>query len=205
MYKNKMNIEKEYNKLYGDIPKYNNERIEYLLKDTNLKRNKLKVYDEIKRINSIKWKKKSFTLYIIPKATPRPRSGKNGIFYVKGASDNKKFFKEFIKDKELEIINTPCKIECISYLPISKSMNSVNKILAELGFIRPISKPDWDNLAKAYCDMIQGYLLEDDALIIEGISKKYYSIKPRVEITIEWMESFDCKYNEDKIINKIHK
>lgn len=200
-----MNIEKEYNKLYGDIPKYNNERIDYLLKDTNLKRNKLKVYDEIKRINSIKWKKKSFTLYIIPKATPRPRSGKNGIFYVKGASDNKKFFKEFIKDKELEIINTPCKIECISYLPISKSMNSVNKILAELGFIRPISKPDWDNLAKAYCDMIQGYLLEDDALIIEGISKKYYSIKPRVEITIEWMESFDCKYNEDKIINKIHK
>jgi hypothetical protein len=200
-----MNIEKEYNKLYGDIPKYNNERIDYLLKDTNLKRNKLKVYDEIQRINSIKWKKKSFTLYIIPKATPRPRSGKNGIFYVKGASDNKKFFKEFIKDKELEIINTPCKIECISYLPISKSMNSVNKILAELGFIRPISKPDWDNLAKAYCDMIQGYLLEDDALIIEGISKKYYSIKPRVEITIEWMESFDCKYNEDKIINKIHK
>jgi len=205
VYKNKMNIEKEYNKLYGDIPKYNNERIEYLLKDTNLKRNKLKVYDEIKRINNIKWKKKSFTLYIIPKATPRPRSGKNGIFYVKGASDNKKFFKEFIKDKELEIINTPCKIECISYLPISKSMNSVNKILAELGFIRPISKPDWDNLAKAYCDMIQGYLLEDDALIIEGISKKYYSIKPRVEITLEWMESFDCKYNEDKIINKIHK
>ena len=200
-----MNIEKEYNKLYGDIPKYNNERIEYLLKNTNLKRNKLKVYDEIKRITSIKWKKKSFTLYIIPKATPRPRSGKNGIFYVKGASDNKKFFKEFIKDKELEIINTPCKIECISYLPISKSMNSVNKILSELGFIRPISKPDWDNLAKAYCDMIQGYLLEDDALIIEGISKKYYSIKPRVEITIEWMESFDCKYNEDKIINKIHK
>lgn len=200
-----MNIEKEYNKLYGDIPKYNNERIDYLLKDTNLKRNKLKVYDEIQRINSIKWKKKSFTLYIIPKATPRPRSGKNGIFYVKGASDNKKFFKEFIKDKELEIINTPCKIECISYLPISKSMNNVNKILAELGFIRPISKPDWDNLAKAYCDMIQGYLLEDDALIIEGISKKYYSIKPRVEITIEWMESFDCKYNEDKIINKIHK
>lgn len=200
-----MNIEKEYNKLYGDIPKYNNERIDYLLKDTNLKRNKLKVYDEIQRINSIKWKKKSFTLYIIPKATPRPRSGKNGIFYVKGASDNKKFFKEFIKDKELEIINTPCKIECISYLPISKSMNSVNKVLAELGFIRPISKPDWDNLAKAYCDMIQGYLLEDDALIIEGISKKYYSVKPRVEITIEWMESFDCKYNEDKIINKIHK
>lgn len=200
-----MNIEKEYNKLYGDIPKYNNERIDYLLKDTNLKRNKLKVYDEIQRINSIKWKKKSFTLYIIPKATPRPRSGKNGIFYVKGASDNKKFFKEFIKDKELEIINTPCKIECVSYLPISKSMNRVNKILAELGFIRPISKPDWDNLAKAYCDMIQGYLLEDDALIIEGISKKYYSIKPRVEITIEWMESFDCKYNEDKIINKIHK
>ena len=192
-----MNVGKEYDKLYGDIPKYNNERVEYLLKQTNLSRSKLNVYDEIERINSIKWKKKSFTLYLIPKATPRPRSGKNGIFYVKGASDNKKFFKEFIKDQELEIITTPCKIECVSYLPISKSMSSVDKILAELGFIRPISK--------AYCDMIQGFVLEDDSLIIEGVSKKFYSVKPRVEITIEWMESHDSKFNESKIVNRIHK
>ena len=200
-----MNIVKEYNKLYGDIPKYNNERIEYLLKSTNLNRCKLKVYDEIKRITNIKWKKRTFILYIIPKATPRPRSGKNGIFYVKGASDNKKFFKDFIKDKELEFISTPTKIECKSYLPLSNSMNGVEKVLGELGFIRPISKPDWDNLAKAYCDMIQGYLLEDDSLIIEGVSKKYYSIKPRVEITIEWMESHDSNFNERKINNRIHK
>lgn len=200
-----MNIQKEYNNLYGDIPKFNNERVEYLLRETNLSRSKLKVYDEVERINSIKWKKKSFILYLVPKATPRPRSGKHGIFYVKGASDNKKFFKEFIKDQELELITTPCKIECISYLPISKSMSSVDKVLAELGFIRPISKPDWDNLAKAYCDMIQGFLLEDDSLIIEGVSKKFYSVKPRVEITIEWMESHDSKFNENKIVNRIHK
>ena len=84
-------------------------------------------------------------------------------------------------------------------------MSSVDKVLAELGFIRPISKPDWDNLAKAYCDMIQGFLLEDDSLIIEGVSKKFYSVKPRVEITLEWMESHDSKFNENKIVNRIHK
>lgn len=200
-----MNIEKEYNSIYGDIPKFNNERVEYILNRVNLSRSKNKVYDEIERINSIKWKKKSFVLYMIPKATPRPRSGKNGVFYVKGASDNKKFFKDFIKDKEIEFITTPCKIECISYLPIPKTMSSVDKVLAELGFIRPVSKPDWDNLAKAYCDMIQGYLLDDDSLIIEGISKKYYSIKPRVEISIEWMESHDSKFNETKLNNRIHR
>lgn len=197
-----MDIQKEYDNLYKDIPKYNNERIEYLLKDINLKRSKYKVYDEIKRINNIKWKSQSFILYLIPKATPRPRSGRNGIFYVKGSADNKRFFKEFIKNKELEFINTTCKIECRFYFPLSKSMSGVEKILAEMGYIRPISKPDWDNIAKAYCDMIQGYLLLDDSLIIEGISKKYYSVKPRIEITLEWMEEFDSKFNKNKITKK---
>ena len=77
-------------------------------------------------------------------------------------------------------------------------MNRAEKMLAELGFIRPISKPDFDNLAKTYSDMIQGSLLYDDQLIVEGRSSKYYSIKPRIEITLEYMEDFDCDFNKRK-------
>ena len=44
---------------------------------------------------------------MVPKGTPRPRSGKNGVFYVKGASDNKKIFKEFIRDNDITLISTP--------------------------------------------------------------------------------------------------
>ena len=82
-------------------------------------------------------------------------------------------------------------------------MSSVDKVLAEMKLIRPVSKPDWDNLGKSYSDMIQGVLLQDDSIIIEGLSRKYYSIKPRVEITIDYMTEFDSKYNENKILKRI--
>ena len=81
-------------------------------------------------------------------------------------------------------------------------MNKIERVLAEMGFIRPISKPDWDNVAKAYCDMIQGFLIYDDSLIIDGTSSKYYSLKPRIEITIEYMEDFDSDFNRKKMKKK---
>ena len=98
---------------------------------------------------------------------------------------------------------TPCKFKCISYFPIPKSMNDVEKLAAELGFIRPISKPDWDNIGKTYSDAIQGSLLYDDSLIIEGVSKKFYSIKPRIELFIEYMSEHDSMFNFNKMRKKV--
>jgi len=81
-------------------------------------------------------------------------------------------------------------------------MKPAEQILAECGFIRPISKPDFDNLVKTYTDMIQDVLLLDDSLIIEGSSSKYYSWKPRIEFTIEYMVEHDSIYNKNKINKK---
>jgi Holliday junction resolvase RusA-like endonuclease len=195
-----LKIEKEYNELYGDIPRDYEGRLEYLLNKMNLKKFTEPVYQYMKRIRDIKWKDISYTIYLLPKATPRPRSGANGIFYVKGAKDNKKFFQNYIIDQNIDLIKTPCKFTCISYFPIPNSMNNIEKIAAEFGLIRPTSKPDFDNLAKAYCDMAQDLLIYDDSLIVEGISKKFYSIKPRIEITISYMEDFDSQFNKKKIL-----
>lgn len=197
-----LKMEKEYDELYGDVPYDTLERFDYLIKDINLSRCKLNVYDEIKRISNIKWKTISYTIYLLPKATPRPRTGRNGIFYVKGAADNQKLFRQHLKNQDINLITTPTKFHCVSYFPIPKSMNPVEKICAEMGFISPISKPDWDNVAKAYCDMIQGSLLYDDSLIIEGTSIKKYSIKPRIEVTISYMEDHDSAFNRKKILKK---
>lgn len=194
-----LKIEKDYLAEYGDIPKDLCSRIDWLLDKVNLKRQKKTVTGEISRILDIKWKQISYTIFLLPKATPRPRSGKSGVFYVKGAKDNKKIFEDFMKDQTIDMITTPAKFDCTSYFPIPSSMNGVEKICAELGFIRPISKPDWDNVAKAYCDMCQGFLLYDDSLIIEGTSRKFYSIKPRIEIRISYMEDHDSTYNKNKI------
>ena len=197
-----MKNEKEYNELYGDIPKDYEGRIEFILNQINVKRLNTPVYEYIKNIRNIPWKTISYTIYLLPKATPRPRSGKNGIFYVKGASDNKKFFQKYLIDQDVPMINTPCKFTCICYFPIPSSMSNIEKVAAELGFIRPISKPDWDNVGKAYCDMIQDLLIYDDSLIVEGVSKKFYSVKPRIEISISYMEDFDSHFNKKKITGK---
>lgn len=198
-------IEAEYIDKYGDIPRDDDERFKYLLDNLRLsKKNSGQIFKNIKRILNIKWKRLDFTIYLLPKATPRPRHNTlRNTFYVVGAKDNKDIFEKFIRKCDVDIISTPCKFTCVSYFPIPKSMNNMEKILAEMGLIQPISKPDWDNIGKTYSDMIQGLLLFDDSLIIEGVSKKYYSTKPRIEIHIEYMEEYDSIYNYNKIRKKV--
>lgn len=197
-------IEYEYKEKYGNISKDEIERMDQLLSSVkSTKKLKDELFPHMRRNLNMEWKSVDFTVYLVPKATPRPRHNiSRNIFYVKGAKDNKDIFKKFIKNYDGEIITTPCKFRCISYLPIPSSMNAVEKILAELGLIRPISKPDFDNLAKTYSDMLQGTLLYDDALIVEGISKKFYSTKPRIEIHIEYMLEQDSLYNKKKMLKK---
>lgn len=196
-----LKVEKQYNEKYGDISKENEERIA-LLKNS-LKPNTEKLLEEeIIRIKKIRWKREHFVIYILPKATPRPRLGKSGVFYVKGSADNKKIFQKYLLNRKINMIYTPAKFCCKSYLPTPTSMSKVEMVLAEMGLIRPISKPDWDNIGKAYCDMIQGFLIYDDSLIIKGMSEKFYSIKPRIEITISYMEDFDSKFNKRKMLKR---
>lgn len=148
------------------------------------------------------WNKLSMTFYIEPKATPRPRLARFGGFYVKGAAENKTFFKKYAKENNLPYINTECQIYIRCYLPTPKSMSKINKANAEVGNIRPLSKPDFDNLAKTYCDMMTGVLLSDDSIITKGTLEKFYSIKPRVEIDLLYATGYDSLYNEHKFKNK---
>ena len=92
-----LKMEKEYIQEFGDIPKEYCERIDLLLKESNLSRYQLSVYTEMKRIHKINWKSFKYTIYLLPKATPRPRSGKNGIFYVKGEELSCKRSEEFLR------------------------------------------------------------------------------------------------------------
>lgn len=189
---------------YDDIPKEESERISLLTNKVRSKKSRGLIPSEINRLTNMTYKSVHFVFYIVPKATPRPRFDPvRKIVYVRGAAVNKKFFREVMKDYKIDMIVTPCKFTCDCYLPTPSSMSAVESVLAEMKLIRPVSKPDWDNLGKAYSDMIQGVLLQDDSIIIEGLSRKYYSIKPRVEITIDYMSEFDSKYNENKILKRI--
>lgn len=193
----------DYNNKYGEVPKDFSKRFNYILDTFKIPGKELaKLRESAKKLLRAKWTELNFVIYYLPKATPRPRSGRNGTFYVKGAKDNNNAFKEFIDTSEhtFDIITTPCSLLIDIYLPIpSSGMSKIEKILAELKLIRPVSKPDWDNVGKTYSDMIQKHLLLEDSLVIDGRTRKFYSAKPRIEIQIKYMNKYDCRYNKRKI------
>ena len=198
-------IEKEYHEEYDKISRNDTMRFSELLRSMKLSdKSRKEIFPYIQRNLDIEWDSIAFIIYLVPKATPRPRHNiARNIFYVSGAKDNKDIFEKFVRKLDINMITTPCKFYCNSYLPIPKSMSNVEKILAELGLIRPISKPDFDNLSKTYSDMLTGTLIYDDMLIIEGVSKKFYSTLPRIEIRIAYMKQHDCLYNEKKMRKKV--
>ena len=159
---------------------------------------------DIDRILNIDKEIIKIVLDIIPEPTPRPRLNfRNGNFYVSNAKTNNEFFKVLVSKEELlqDKIYTPVTFTCNTYFPIPSGMNKKEVILAELRLIRPPITKDWDNLGKTYSDMVQKWLLINDGLITKGTSEKFWSLKPRVEITLEYLTEFDCKYNE-RLITK---
>lgn len=193
----------EYEAKYGDIPKDFQERFMYIVSSMNLKIKEIdKIKKSIKRILNIKYRELSFVFYFFPQGSPRPRYSRfTKAFYVKNALNYNQIFKEFIdscEDINFKII-TPCELKCIAYSPIPTSMTRIESILAELGLIKNISKPDADNLLKTYSDMIQKTIIVDDAVFYKMSMEKLYSFKPRIEITVRYMTEFDSKYNRKKI------
>ncbi len=100
------------------------------------------------------------------------------------------------------LICTRVEITIEAYLPTPiKSMTATEVILAEKGLIRPISTPDFDNIAKTYTDALQDILLFNDNIINPGHIEKFYSIKPRLKIKIKYQTDFDSQYNRRKTLN----
>lgn len=188
----------EYYERYGSYPDDKEGCIAYL--KSKMKDSDIKSAEELARnVDNIEWDEVKIVLYLIPKSTPRPRwSSLSQRFYVKGAKANKKMIRDIVE--EHAILCTRVEFIVESYLPTPLSSASKKDILAaEMGAIRPLSDPDWDNIGKTYTDMLTDVLFMDDNIIVRGVSEKYYSIKPRVEITIRWQTKFDSRFNEKRI------
>lgn len=194
---------KEYEEKYGHISKDTYERFMQLVRDKKITAKDLqKIKKKIINLSFMTWSETSFVLYLIPKASPRPRSGRFGNFYVKDAKENNVLFEQFMTTTFGEIherITTGCVARMDIYMPIPSTMNRVDAVLAELKLIRPLPKPDWDNLGKTYSDMVQRSLLAEDSLVIDGRVRKFYSYKPRIELVFSYQDKYDSLYNKRKV------
>lgn len=188
----------EYNENYSNIPKDYQERLEYLkskYKIVNIQ--KMQAERELLKEYRAKTKIISFVLYEIPQTSHRGKartfSRNNKLLtqiYVPNAKANKNYMTEFIHSTfdSVKLICTEMEIDIVFYLPTPVSLSNSHKIYCEEGLIRPMIKPDVDNVSKAYMDMCTSNLFLDDALVTDLHISKRYSIKPRVEVTIRYYE-----------------
>lgn len=150
-------------------------------------------------------------LFEEPEGTPRPRfrlinrqnlanmAINNSSFvhvYSINAHEDNTFMKRLIEGEIYELqdlIYQPCDVEYNVFFKTPSYYNSEQKILAEVGLDRPINKPDWDNIGKKYSDMYNGNVWVDDSCVVSGTVNKFYSILPRVEINLNFL---NCLYNK---------
>ena len=178
-----------YEQEFGNIPNDQLGRIAYIIgkKADNKKFNDM-IAKEAKKIKRIKSTKVEFTMWKIVKPSARPRANSRGGYirmYVPHAKENGDWFQDYAKENNLPYIDTPCTLNIKIYEKTPSSFNIKNKVLAELGLIRPWKRTgDFDNYAKAVADAIQHGMLADDCLVIESHQSLFYSIKPHADIEI---------------------
>lgn len=144
----------------------------------------------------IKRKTVRFTIPLKPEPSHRPRLCGYRV-YVPGAAKNQRFFqKHVLPTLHGLFITTPCTVDVDIFCETPASFTKTQKILAEMKILRPWGNTgDVDNFAKAVFDMCQPNekrgnigIMENDCLIMESTTRKFYSKTPRYELTISFMD-----------------
>lgn len=208
-----------YNK-YGDIPQDYNERLSYLYDKLNINEKKQNEILEKRNgmLNNLYYKDYNVVLYEEPEGSERPRArlvnrynladmAKNNSnfihVYMPCAKEDNMYIKRLMEKEEFDelesLICTPCIVDITMYIETPKGFNAADTFLAEMGMIRPIKKPDWDNAGKKYTDMFNANVWLDDDLIVDGSVHKYYSILPRIEINIRYLNIFYNKFQYNQV------
>ena len=83
-----------------------------------------------------------------------------------------------------DFADTPLKVIIDVYMPIPKSFSKKKNEQALKGEIRPIVKPDCDNIAKNINDALNGIVYPDDKQIACLTVNKFYSESEYVKVLI---------------------
>ena len=144
----------------------------------------------------ITWRVVVIEIPMAPEPSHRPRLSGYRV-YVPGAAKNQRYFNKHILPKLNGLfIKYPCRVDVDYYCQTPKSFNRTQTILAEMGFLRPWGNTgDVDNYSKTILDMVQpnekrGHIgiMENDCLVYEMVSRKFYSINPRYVMKITYMD-----------------
>ncbi|WP_223555492.1 RusA family crossover junction endodeoxyribonuclease [Lysinibacillus sphaericus] len=119
----------------------------------------------------------------------RPRFSRRGKKVVTHDAPKSKDFVKIVawQNKPSELITEPIKLKAdIFFMPPKKYHTGPKRKLIASGELRPMTKPDLDNLIKGIKDGCNKIIWHDDSQIVDMTVRKFYSEQPRAEVMIEW-------------------
>lgn len=135
------------------------------------------------------WKKIKFTILGNPSGKGRPRfSTRTGRAYT---PKNTMMYENLVRTEYgLQCNNfmfddtSMLDMRILAFYEIPKSTSKKKREQMLNGMIRPTKKPDMDNVVKIIADSLNKIAYRDDTQIVDCQCRKFYSDKPRVEVTI---------------------
>lgn len=84
-----------------------------------------------------------------------------------------------------EVLDGYITIKISAFYKIPKSVSKERKTQMERELIKPIVKPDIDNVVKAILDALNGTAYHDDNQVVSVFAKKRYANEPFVKVEVE--------------------
>lgn len=134
-------------------------------------------------------------LYEYPMETARARVV-NGHAYSPNAAENKRYLEKAVSKvlNDVRLVSSPAELTVDAYMEMPSGVAPDEVILFEAKVLNPVSRPDFDNLSKAYSDMLTGIFTIDDDIFYRAVINKYYSVVPRVELRVSFLAANESDY-----------
>lgn len=136
-----------------------------------------------------------FVVQGAPVAKGRPRMTRNGRTYTPEKTVN---YENLVR---LEFMrqcggmkfpqDAPLDVRIMAFYPIPKSVSKKKRQLMIDRKMRPLKKPDTDNVCKAILDSLNEVAYHDDAQVVDSMIRKFYSENPRVVVTISEARGYE--------------
>ena len=136
-----------------------------------------------------------FTVLGEPQGKGRPKFSRQGGFVKTYTPDKTFLYENLIRTEYLRQClgqrfpdKEPLSMHIKAYYNIPSSASKKRQQAMEAGDIRPVKKPDVDNIIKVVADSLNQVAYRDDADLVKVELEKFYSRQPRIEVEIRSLE-----------------
>jgi len=129
----------------------------------------------------------SFTIHGEPRGKGRPRFSRSGRVFTDAKTAA---YERAIKATAQSVmagrsaLDGAVWVRIEAYLAAPSSISKKKRAAMLSGETRPTKRPDLDNIVKAILDGINGVVFNDDSQVVGTGSQKFWTDKPRVEVTV---------------------